>query len=39
MEKKYKFTDETITFGFTTLHRIEALRSFNDVKKVIKEAL
>lgn len=33
MKKKYKLTDETITFGFTTLHRIEALRSFGNVKK------
>ena len=33
MEKKYKLTDETITFGFKTLHRIEALRSFGNVRK------
>lgn len=33
MEKKYKLTDETITIGSATLHRIEALRSFGSVKK------
>lgn len=33
MEKKYKLTNETITIGLITLHRIKALRSFNDVKK------
>lgn len=33
MEKKYKLTDETITYGLTTLYRIEALRSFGNVKK------
>ena len=33
MEKKYKFTDETVTFGFVKLHRIEALRSFGNVRK------
>lgn len=32
MEKKYKLTDETITFGTITLHRIEAIRDFGDVK-------
>ena len=33
MEKKYELTNETITIGLITLHRIKALRSFNDVKK------
>lgn len=33
MEKKYELTNETITIGLVTLHRIKALRSFNDVKK------
>ena len=33
MEKKYKLTEETINLGVKTLHRIEALRDFNDVKK------
>lgn len=33
MEKKYKLTDEIINFGFIKLHRIEALRSFGNVKK------
>ena len=33
MEKKYKLTDETIICGFATLHRIEALRSFGNVRK------
>lgn len=33
MEKKYKLTDETITFNFIKLHRIEALRSFGNVRK------
>ena len=31
--KKYDFTDETISFEGTTLHRIRALRDFRDVKK------
>lgn len=30
--KKYKLTDETIEFEGRTLHRIEALRDFGDVK-------
>ena len=33
MEKKYKLTEETINVGDKTLHRIEALRDFSDVKK------
>ena len=33
MEKKYKLTEETINVGDKTLHRIEALRDFGDVKK------
>ena len=33
MEKKYKLTEETINVGDKTLHRIEALRDFCDVKK------
>ena len=33
MEKKYKLTEETINVCGRTLHRIEALRDFNDVKK------
>lgn len=33
MEKKYKLTDETISYRGKTLYRIEALRDFNDVKK------
>ena len=32
MEKKYRLTDETVMFGDRILHRIEALRDFNDVK-------
>ena len=32
-EKKYKLTDETITYGGRTLYRIEALKDFSDVKK------
>lgn len=32
-EKKYAFTDETIDVSGTVLHRIIALRDFNDVKK------
>lgn len=31
--KKYKITDETINVYGRILHRIEALRDFNDVKK------
>ena len=31
--KKYKFTDETMYFYGCTLHRIQALRSFSDVKE------
>ena len=31
--KKYKLTEETINVGDKTLHRIEALRDFSDVKK------
>ena len=33
MEKKYKLTEETINVGDKTLHRIEALKDFSDVKK------
>ena len=34
MSKKYKLTDETIVmYGNKTLHRIQALRDFGDVKK------
>ena len=33
MEKKYKLTDETINIYGRTLHRIKALKDFNDVKK------
>ena len=33
MELKYKITDECKVFGEITLHRIEALKDFNDVKK------
>ena len=33
MEKKYKLTEETINVNGMTLHRIDALRDFNDVKK------
>lgn len=32
MEKKYKLTDETITYDGMTLHRIESLVNFNDVE-------
>lgn len=31
--KKYKLTDETIQVGGHTLHRIEALKDFSDIKK------
>lgn len=34
--KKYKLTDETKRFFCITLHRIVALRDFNDVKKVTR---
>ena len=33
MEKKYKLTEETINVGDKTLHRIESLKDFSDVKK------
>ena len=33
MEKKYKLTEETINVCGRTLHRIEALKDFGDVKK------
>ena len=33
MEKKYKLTDETIEVDGKTLHRIEALKNFSDIKK------
>ena len=33
MEKKYKLTDESVIVNGKTLHRIEALRDFGDVKK------
>ena len=33
MEKKYRLTDETIEFNGVKLHRIEALKDFNLVKK------
>ena len=33
MEKKYKLTDETIKIDGHILHRIQALKDFNDVKK------
>ena len=33
MEKKYEFTKKTKQIGSVTLHRIKALRKFNDVKK------
>ena len=33
MEKKYKLTEETIKVGDKTLHRIEALKDFSNVKK------
>lgn len=33
MEKKYRLTDETIEYCTHTLHRIEALIDFGDVKK------
>ena len=33
MEKKYELTNETIEFGGKILHRIKALKDFNDVKK------
>ena len=33
MEKKYKLTEETIIVDGRTLHRIEALKGFANVKK------
>lgn len=33
MEKKYKLTEEIINVDGRTLHRIEALKDFSDVKK------
>ena len=33
MEKKYKLTNESVIVNGKTLHRIEALRDFGDVKK------
>mgnify|MGYP003432635366 CR=1 FL=1 len=33
MEKKYKLTEETINVNGKTLHRIEALKDFGNVKK------
>lgn len=36
MEKKYRLTDETIEYCTHTLHRIEALIDFGDVKKGYK---
>ena len=33
MEKKYKLTDETVIVDGRTLHRIEALKDFANVKK------
>jgi len=33
MNKKYKSTGETIQHDGVTLHRIQALRSFGDVKE------
>ena len=33
MNKKYKFTGETLQYEGITLHRIQALRSFGDVKE------
>ena len=32
MSKKYELTDETMEWEGHTLHRIKALRDFNDVK-------
>ena len=32
MEKKYRMTDETMKLGGITLHRIEAIRDFGNVK-------
>ena len=32
-EKKYKLTEESISFNGKTLYRIEALKDFADVKK------
>ena len=36
MEKKYKLTNESVIVNDKTLHRIEALRDFGDVKKGYK---
>ena len=33
MEKKYKLTEESISFNGKTLYRIEALKDFAEVKK------
>ena len=33
MKKKYKLTDESISFNGQTLYRIEAIMDFSDVKK------
>lgn len=33
MSKKYKLTDETVKINGKTLHRIEALKDFNNVKR------
>lgn len=33
MSKKYKLTDETINLNGATLHRIEALKDFGEIKK------
>ena len=33
MEKKYILTDETIQFNGKTLHRIQAIKSFGDIKE------
>lgn len=33
MSKKYKLTDETISFNGATLYRIEALKDFGEIKK------
>ena len=36
IEPKYKLTEETINVNGRTLHRIESLKDFGDVKKGIK---
>ena len=33
MDKKYRLTNETIIHEGVTLHRIEALRDFGNIKK------